>query len=179
MQIIQGYARRTECENVCFLHPKYLILSVQCAKKGRIQWKWSALPPAYLPACCPACWHSKKWLAPTYLPISPPTYLPPTCTTANRSWAADHPANFYKHHSLMEANRLYLLIYMALVVAFICLLVTRDSVYSMWSIRCCTHRDLSVFSRVGDDDDCGLWSLGSGLLNALKQPEPRPGNWTK
>ena len=52
-----------------------------------------------------------------------------------RAWAADNPAHFYKQHPIAEANQLYLLVYMALVVGFICLLLTRDSVFGLWAVR--------------------------------------------
>jgi len=47
-----------------------------------------------------------------------------------------------------EAHRLYLLVYMALVLSFICLLVTRDSVFSMWSVRASTSLHNQLFRRV-------------------------------
>ena len=66
------------------------------------------------------------------MPAVPPASVP---AAPPRSWAADNPAHLYQRHPLREATRLYLLVYMALVMLFICLLVTRDSVFNMWSIR--------------------------------------------
>ncbi|KAI8465820.1 MAG: putative ABC transporter [Monoraphidium minutum] len=65
-----------------------------------------------------------------------------------RSWAADEPAQFYRHHAAADANRLYLLIYMVMVVLFVMLLVTRDTVFSMWSVRASTKLHSQLFRRV-------------------------------
>lgn len=56
-----------------------------------------------------------------------------------RSWAADHPAHFIHLYGIARSNQLYLLIYMALVLLFIGLLLTRDTVFGMWSIRASTR----------------------------------------
>jgi len=65
-----------------------------------------------------------------------------------RSWAADHPAEFVLRFGIAKSNQLYLLVYMALVLLFICLLLTRDSVFSMWSIRTSTNLHNKLFRRV-------------------------------
>eukprot|EP00879_Flechtneria_rotunda_P031812 GHRR01034797.1.p1 GENE.GHRR01034797.1~~GHRR01034797.1.p1 ORF type:complete len:108 (-),score=26.01 GHRR01034797.1:97-420(-) len=65
-----------------------------------------------------------------------------------RSWAGDNPAEFYKHNPVYRAHQLYLLIYMSLVCLFICLLLTRDGVFSVWSIRASTRLHNKLFSRV-------------------------------
>jgi hypothetical protein len=56
-----------------------------------------------------------------------------------RSWAADNPAHFTALYGIARSNQLYLFIYMALVLLFISLLLTRDSVFSTWSIRASTQ----------------------------------------
>lgn len=65
-----------------------------------------------------------------------------------RSWASDDPAHFYLKYSMMRAHQLYLLIYMALVVLFIGLLLTRDTLFGIWSIRASTNLHNTLFSRV-------------------------------
>ncbi|KAF8071336.1 abcC3 [Scenedesmus sp. PABB004] len=52
---------------------------------------------------------------------------------ARRSWAADEPAAFNARFGASRASQLYLLVYMALVLLFVCLLLTRDTVFSVWS----------------------------------------------
>jgi hypothetical protein len=42
-------------------------------------------------------------------------------------------------YGVARSNQLYLLIYMALVLLFISLLLTRDTVFSTWSIRASTR----------------------------------------
>lgn len=66
----------------------------------------------------------------------------------HRSWAADNPAEFYVKYSVARAHQLYLLIYMALVLLFVGLLLTRDTVFSAWSIRASTNLHNKLFSRV-------------------------------
>lgn len=61
------------------------------------------------------------------------------CANTCRSWSADHPAEFIHLYGVARSNQLYLLIYMALVLLFVCLLLTRDSVFSLWSIRASTQ----------------------------------------
>ncbi|GBF99292.1 ABC transporter [Raphidocelis subcapitata] len=65
-----------------------------------------------------------------------------------RSWAADTPAHFYRDHPELEAHRLYLVIYAALVTLFILLLLTRDSVFNAWSVRASTNLHNQLFRRV-------------------------------
>jgi hypothetical protein len=65
-----------------------------------------------------------------------------------RSWAADEPAEFYIKYSVMRAHQLYLLIYMALVLLFIGLLLTRDTLFGIWSVRASTNLHNTLFSRV-------------------------------
>jgi ABC-type bacteriocin/lantibiotic exporter with double-glycine peptidase domain len=48
----------------------------------------------------------------------------------------------------MRSHQLYLLIYMALVLLFIGLLLTRDTLFSIWSIRASTKLHNTLFSRV-------------------------------
>jgi hypothetical protein len=60
---------------------------------------------------------------------------PLLCALACRSWAADHPAHFYRLHPRLEANALYLAVYAPLVALFIALLLVRDGVFSAWSVR--------------------------------------------
>ncbi|KAF6262121.1 P-loop containing nucleoside triphosphate hydrolase protein [Scenedesmus sp. NREL 46B-D3] len=64
------------------------------------------------------------------------------------SWAADDPAHFYTKNPLMRAHQLYLLVYMALVLLFIGLLLTRDTLFSIWSIRASTNLHNTLFNRV-------------------------------
>lgn len=56
-----------------------------------------------------------------------------------RSWAADNPAHFKALYGIARSNQLYLLIYMALVLLFVGLLLTRDTVFSIWSIQASTQ----------------------------------------
>jgi hypothetical protein len=71
------------------------------------------------------------WASPTNC-AAPARARPPSPS----SWAADAPAHFYRKHPEMEAHRLYLVIYAGLVALFICLLLTRDSVFNFWAVRC-------------------------------------------
>jgi ABC-type bacteriocin/lantibiotic exporter with double-glycine peptidase domain len=48
----------------------------------------------------------------------------------------------------MRSHQLYLLIYMALVLLFVGLLLTRDTLFSFWSIRASTKLHNTLFSRV-------------------------------
>jgi heme/copper-type cytochrome/quinol oxidase subunit 2 len=57
----------------------------------------------------------------------------------SRAWSADEPAHFIAMYGIARSNQLYLLIYMALVLLFISLLLTRDTVFSAWSIRASTR----------------------------------------
>lgn len=77
-----------------------------------------------------------------------------------RSWAADDPAHFYKQYAFGRANELYLLVYMALVALFVMLLLTRDTVFSLWAIRASTRLHNRLFSRV----------LGAPILFFLRTP---------
>jgi hypothetical protein len=64
-------------------------------------------------------------------------------------------------YGLARANQLYLLIYMALVLLFICLLLVRDTVFSKWSINAGTrlhNRELQLAARSCGD---GLHHAGS------------------
>ncbi|KIY99894.1 ABC transporter, multidrug resistance associated protein [Monoraphidium neglectum] len=65
-----------------------------------------------------------------------------------RSWAADHPAHFYRLHPRLEANALYLAVYAPLVALFIALLLVRDGVFSAWSVRASTKLHNQLFRRV-------------------------------
>jgi hypothetical protein len=56
-----------------------------------------------------------------------------------RAWSADEPAHFIALYGIARSNQLYLLIYMALVLLFIGLLLTRDTVFNAWSIRAGTR----------------------------------------
>jgi len=56
-----------------------------------------------------------------------------------RSWAADNPTHFKALYGIARSNQLYLLIYMALALLFVGLLLTRDSVFSIWSIQASTQ----------------------------------------
>lgn len=82
--------------------------------------------------------------------MSAHTLPPTTCLhlTICRSWAADHPGHFIALYGVARSNQLYLLIYMALVLLFVGLLLTRDSVFSMWSIRASTQLHNRKFSRL-------------------------------
>jgi hypothetical protein len=58
---------------------------------------------------------------------------------ACRSWSADNPAHFIALYGVARSNQLYLLIYMALVLLFVGLLLTRDTVFSVWTINASTN----------------------------------------
>lgn len=66
---------------------------------------------------------------------SPRHRTPTSPRLAPRSWAADSPAHFYVHYSIADANARYLAIYGGLVGGFILLLLTRDTVFSLWAVR--------------------------------------------
>lgn len=61
------------------------------------------------------------------------------CYLHCRAWSADEPAQFIALYGIARSNQLYLLIYMALVLLFISLLLTRDTVFSTWSVRASTR----------------------------------------
>ncbi len=82
--------------------------------------------------------------------------LCPVC----RAWAADNPGNFYKEMPEYEATTHYLLIYMGVVIAFVCLLLVRDGAFSVWSIRASTNLHNRLFRSV----------LGAPILFFLRTP---------
>ena len=55
---------------------------------------------------------------------------------------------FYSKMEEHEAHTAYLLIYMGLVLMFFALLMCRDTVFSIWSIRASTNLHNSLFQRV-------------------------------
>lgn len=69
----------------------------------------------------------------------PPSWLCCCCCCLCRAWSADEPAQFIALYGIGRSNQLYLLIYMALVLLFIGLLLTRDTVFSAWSVRASTR----------------------------------------
>jgi ABC-type multidrug transport system fused ATPase/permease subunit len=87
-------------------------------------------------------WHASAHLVQV---LACSSQLPDCCC---RSWAADDPAHFYAKYTVMRSHQLYLLIYMALVLLFIGLLLTRDTLFSIWSIRASTKLHNTLFSRV-------------------------------
>jgi ABC-type multidrug transport system fused ATPase/permease subunit len=85
-----------------------------------------------------------------------------------RAWAADSPAHFYLRvpgavplssssssaapdlsaadpQGVLSATRLYLAVYAGLVLAFLSLLLLRDTVFSSWAVRAATRMHTSLF----------------------------------
>jgi ABC-type multidrug transport system fused ATPase/permease subunit len=67
---------------------------------------------------------------------------------------------FYSMMMERDAHTAYLLVYMGLVLMFFALLMCRDSVFSIWSIKASTNLHNSLFQRV----------LNAAMLFFLRTP---------
>jgi hypothetical protein len=64
-----------------------------------------------------------------------------------RLWSADY-YGYYNKHSQDEASQIYILAYMAFVIMFIVLLLTRDSLFCVFSLITSTRLHNKLFNRV-------------------------------